>query len=323
MRKAFSIVAAAVCICLSCPIFVLGEETVPSKEEAKGTIVARVNGVGITLRSLIYTMEQLNKQQAMNADGSAENEAKRKTALDRLIFEELAWQKAKAEGLKADPAVVDKRVEDLKTKLGDEAFRKTLEREQLTEEALRTATERWIVLQLINKREIIEVAGKAPLSEDDLKREYEKAKAKFTVHEKIEVTDVVFFLEPEDPRSVKIAEGILSAILADKDREPHNLVPDNTYIVYDIEGKKVQQAELYQEAKKLDVGGLSGVIKTGDSLHIIKLKAYSPEKQVPFNEVRGYLEKNLKDEALRNRLREWEAELRKDARIEIMGPENH
>lgn len=316
MRKVISLVIVAVCICLSCPVFALGE-ALPSKEDAKGTVVARVNGVGITLQSLTLMMDRLNKQHGMNSDNSAEKEAKKKKALDRLIVEELAWQKARAEGLKAEPAEVDKRLEDLKAMLGDEVFRKMLESKQLTEEALRAEIERGIVLQLIYRRDV-EVSDKIPASEDDLKREYEKEKARFVTPERVEITDVIFFLEPEETRSVKIAEGILSAILADKDKEPHNLVPDDTYLVYDTEVKKDTQKELYLEARKLNVGELSGLIKTGDSLHIIKLKAYSPEKQIQFNEVRGYLEKNLKAEALRSRLREWEAELKKGAKIEIM-----
>jgi parvulin-like peptidyl-prolyl isomerase len=322
MKKIFSIVLAVVCLCLFRPVAAPGE-TAPSNEEPKGTIVARVNGVGITLRSLIYTMEQFGKQQGANAEKPPENGAVRKKALDRLILEELAVQKAWAEGLKADPADVDRQIQELKTKLGDEAFRQTLDKEQVTEKELRTAIERRIALQLINQKEIVDVAGNVPLSEEAINREYEKTKERLTVHEKMEVIDVVLFLEPEDPQSAKKAEEVLKAIMADKDRDPHSLVPDNNYIVYDIEVKKMQQPEIYQEARKLEVGGISGVIKTGDSLHIIKLKSYTPEKQFPLDEVRKYLEMNLREEALRNRLHQWEAEIRKDARIEIMGPENH
>ncbi len=288
-------------------------------EQTNGTVVARVNGVGITQQSLISVMDRLKKQNGSKTDSPAEKEGRRKTALDRLIIEELAWQKARTEGLKADQAEVDKKLEGFKAKLGDEAFRKTLESRQITEEELRMQIEKFIVFQLIFKKEVADVSAKTSFSEYDLRREYEKEKVRFVMPEKVEVTDIVFFLETEDPRSMKIAEGVLSEILARKDRDPHGLTSDGTYVVYDTELKKEEQPELYQEAKKLKEGELSGVIKTADSLHIIKMMTYRPEKRVPLDEARGYLEKKLKADAFGRRLREWEAELRAKAKIEIMG----
>jgi len=320
MKKVLFKIIGAAGVCLFCTMFAQGE-TIPAQGEAEGSIIARVNGVGITLQSLDSLVNLINMQQSMQHGmkpvNPEEKDANRKKALDRLILDELAWQKAKAEGFKADPSDVEKNLEGLKTKLGDEAFKQMMEREHLTEEILRTRIERSLVIRLIFDKEVVEEASKILVTEDDLKREYEKEKTMFTMPEKIEVSDVVFFLEPEDPQSAQIAERVLEMILTDKDRNPFNLASDGNYAVYDTEVKKQKDPELYQVARKLQVGELSGVIIARDSLHIIKLKSYSPEIQVPFEKAKGYLETNLKTEALRNRALKWETELKKDAKIEI------
>jgi parvulin-like peptidyl-prolyl isomerase len=89
--------------------------------------------------------------------------------------------------------------------------------------------------------------------------------------------------------------------------------------VREVEVRKEKERELYEEAKKLQVGGLSGVITTPDSLHILRLKKFTPEKQLTFDQAKASLEGNLKREAVQKRMLEWEAELKRGATIEIPG----
>ncbi len=76
--------------------------------------------------------------------------------------------------------------------------------------------------------------------------------------------------------------------------------------------------ELIKAAKKLKVGEISGAIKASDSLHIIKLKEYVPEKQFTFDEVKGTIAAKLKSDAQMKITNEWVAALKKDAKIEIL-----
>jgi parvulin-like peptidyl-prolyl isomerase len=87
--------------------------------------------------------------------------------------------------------------------------------------------------------------------------------------------------------------------------------------VRNVDILKDKQKELYAAARKLKAGGLSGVIKTSDGLHIIKLKTYSPERQLSFDEARGSLEGKFRVEAQQKRLEEWGRELRTNAKIEL------
>jgi len=305
MKKALSIALVSATASLVCLAF------------AAEAVVARVNGTAITAEAVTDTVNRLRAGKGHGAEASKGKDALRKGALDQAIFEELAYQKAKADGISADPQEVDKRLEDLRAKMGGgEGLKKALEKEMRTEEGLLAAIERDIVLRRIIERE---VPDNVALSEDDLMREYEKEKGKYVKPEKVVVDDIVFFLNPDESASVERAEEIRRKMLEDVDRNPWNLAPDGTFIVHETEITRKKQKELYEEAIKLKKGELSGVIEMEDTLHIIRLKEYSPMKQLTLGQVRGLLEQKLKAEARQERLRQWEAELRKGATIEIMG----
>ena len=288
-------------------------------DEVKKIVAARVNGADISLRSVTELMNVMGVQkgQGHGREKPIDKEIVRKEALDRLIFEELAFQKAINEGLKVDPAEIEKNIADIRERLrGEEAFRKTLLARRMTEEKVRTDIARNILLQKIFKAEIFD---KTPaVSDNEIEKAYEQEKDKFVVAEKIVVIDAVLFLNPEDRGSIEKAEHIRKRILEDKEQNPLNLIPDGTFIVKESEVKEEKQPEIHAEALRLKVGELSGIIETSDSMHIIKLKEYVPEKRFALSEMKGFLESSLKAAARKKRLHEWEMELRKEATIEMM-----
>ncbi|MGC2063429.1 MAG: peptidyl-prolyl cis-trans isomerase [Thermodesulfovibrionales bacterium] len=274
--------------------------------------VAKVNGVAITKDSLINVMTFMLAKQ----ESGRKPEDLKKDALNSLIVQELAYQKAKAVGLAADKKKVDDALEKMKEKLeGEEGYREFLERESLTEEGVRSVLERKFTLEKIFEKE---VAGKVVIQQDEVKKEYEKEKEKYRKPENISVIDVVFFLKLDDPDSVRKTEAILKEIRSNAEKDPRDLVADGTFLVRTVDLLKDEEPELYAEAKKLTEGELSGVIRTSDSLHILKLKSYIPEKQLTYDEVGRSIEMRLRTEAQKKRMQEFEAELKKGAKIEII-----
>ncbi len=287
-----------------------------SMEEAKKIIVARVNGTDITKQSLINIMKRWRAREGAAAETPEGKASLRQKALQRLIFEELAYQKATAEGLKAEPADVDQSVADLRIKLGGpEKFEEFLKEEGLSEKEMRSDVARGLVLQRIFKREI---SDKVTVSKEEIERAYEKEKDKFLLAEKVVVIDILFFLDPEADASVRKAEKVLKMIQDEKDKDPMKLVPDGTFIAQEMELNKTKQKKLYKEAKKLKAGELSGIIKIDGSLHILKLKEYAPERQFTLDDMKEYLEMSIGSQARLQRMHEWEKELRKGATIEIL-----
>jgi hypothetical protein len=284
------------------------------QEEAKKVVVATVNGVPITIDSLVKMMNRLGAKGPQTQTPESAAELKKK-ALDRLILQELAYQKAKADGLKPEEKYVDEAIVNLKVNVGGEkGYADFLVQQNITEAELRAQVQRSLTLELIIGRE---VNNKITIPEDDVKKEYEKEKLRYILPEKISVTDVSFLLKPGDKTALKKANEVLKKIRADEGKDPWKLVLDGTFIVRNIDIRKEKEKELYAAARKLKVGNLSRVIKASDGLHIIKLKTYSPEKQLSFDEARGSLEGKFRVKAQQNRLEEWERELKKDAKIEV------
>ena len=282
------------------------------REDGQKNAAAKVNGVVITNDSVTKLM----KDMLAKKERKERPEELREKALNSLILQELALQKAKAEGLTVEQKTIDEAIEKIKMSYeGEREFSAFLQQESLTEEGLREILVKSYTLKLIIEREVYE---KITVTEDELKQEYEKEKEKLRKPEKVSVFDVVFFLKLDDADSIKKAEGVLKKINDDEDKNPLKLVPDGTFLVRDIELNKEEEPELYKEAKKLKAGELSGVLRTTDSLHVIKLKEYRPEKQLTFDEARYSIEAKLRIAAQKKRRQEFEAELKKEAKIEII-----
>lgn len=198
-------------------------------------------------------------------------------------------------------------------------FKKYLQDEMTTEDRLRASIERDMLVEAIFTKEVFE---KVSVSESALKESYERDIDKYRQDEKMIVTDVVFLLDINDEASFKKAEEILQSIKADKDKNPWKLQTDGSFIVRNIEmmeeKDREREREIYEVAKGLKKGEISDVIKLSDSIHIIKLIEYVPYRQFTFEEVKNSIMNRLRNEAAQKRVREWEEELKRDAKIEII-----
>jgi parvulin-like peptidyl-prolyl isomerase len=286
-------------------------------EEAKHIVVARVNGAVITKYSLDMMMDRMA---AINRETRplVSVEEIREKALDQLIFQELSIQEAVRQGMSVKGAEIESGItavmghdtEDIETFLA---------KQNMTSGELRTEVERRILIQRIYTREVVD---KVSITDDDVRREYERRKNELVFPEKVSVVDVAFLLKPDDQASQRKAEEVLAAITADKDKKPLNLAPDSAFTVKSLDLGKEQDPALYEAARKLKEGELSGLIKTPDSLHIIQLTKYTPGKQATYEEAKGPLKDKLRVEAQRKRFQEWQHELRDKATIEVLpGPE--
>jgi parvulin-like peptidyl-prolyl isomerase len=196
---------------------------------------------------------------------------------------------------------------------GEDAFAKGLQEQGLTEAQWRHFYE----MSLVTDRVLRKKLAKVVITDEQLQQEYEKSKAGFYRKEKVTIADIVFFLKMDDPASVAIAEKVLARLQQGNDKDPSHLVPDGTFIVHDIELDKTKQPELYAEARKLQVGQFSGVIRGLDALHVIQLKEYVAEKQFSLEDAKGLLTSKLQGDARRQMMQDLEVELKKEATIEI------
>jgi len=280
-----------------------------TREEAEKIVVARVNGTPVTLASLLQVMNRFTPREPATAAEVREQ------ALSRLIFQELAYQESRSEGISVEKDKIDNSIANLKTNLGgEEQYAAFLAREGIKESDIRGRVERSLALEIIYNREVVE---KASVPEAELREEYEKNKSSFVQKEKIRATDVFVRSDKEQDPPHK-AKKLLAEIKDVHGGDPWKLLLDGTFLVRDYRMTKERDKELYEAAKELKKGELSGVITTRDGAHIIRLEEYAPEEQLTFEKVKDSLERRLRSAAQQKRMKEWEEELKKKAVIEIV-----
>ena len=146
-------------------------------QDAKKIVVARVNGVAISLYDLMNKMNQLasayipeSHQRTPEIDQAVKQEA-----LDILIFRELAVQEAVRQGLKIPPAALDKFIQDVREGMGSEdAYNNYLKNTDSTEESLKKEFERNQLFDMIASKEIyLQAENDEPPSIEKRKQEWE------------------------------------------------------------------------------------------------------------------------------------------------------
>ena len=292
-----------------------GDMTGGSSIENRGRGIVKVNGVEISSGALSKT-EDLIRAQNLEAGRDSKDDEVRREAIDRLVLQELIYQRAGQLGMKANEKDIDLYIQKVRESAGsEEAYQEFLLREKLSEKDLRTEAERSILIRDLYAEE---VTSRVVVPEQEMRAEYEKEKDKFTIPEKIVLTDVIFLLDPKDSSSIKKANDVLD-ILRDGKKDPAQLESDGSFVVRELTNPGGTDLPLREEAAKLKEGELSGVIITGGNIHIIKLRTYSRKKLFEFDAVKRMIENNLRAEATKIRLQEWKTKLKSSADIEISG----
>lgn len=285
-------------------------------EEAKKIAVAKVNGTEINLFMLTRAMNRVAPKYVKGGE-QATLETSRKIkgeALDRLIFEELAVQEAISQGVNTEPEAVDRVINEVRKNMGTEqAYKDYLEKSDLTEHGLKQLITRSQRIELITAKEVY---GKVQVDEKLLREEFEKEKAIYIIPEKIVVEDI-WFIKGKDDATSRHAGEILD-LLRRKNNDIGKLVPDGTFISRNIILKKEKYPDIYKVASKMNNGEVSGVIDEKDGFHIIKLSKKEALRQATFEDARPTIEPKFLYPAQEQRRQEWEKELRKKAKIEIL-----
>jgi foldase protein PrsA len=289
-----------------------------SVEESKKIVIAKVNGVDITMKELIEMMNEILPVYKTSAGPNSPDldERVKKEALDLLLFRELALQEAKRQKLKADPKAVDQVINHLMENLGSDLnYRQYVQGLGYTEETFREQIEKDKLFEMITSKEI---TGKSKVDGQLVRDIYEREKESFIMPENFAVEDVFFpagHLEPS--AAMKKAKETLALIRKNRN-DLSSIPPDNALIVRAGGVTRQEYPDIFQAAAGMKAGEVSNVIKERDGLHIVKLKGKEPARQLSFEEASVFIEQKLQEPLMNKRKNEWESELRKKAKIEIL-----
>jgi hypothetical protein len=162
-----------------------------------------------------------------------------------------------------------------------------------------------------------EVLSRVRVDQKRLRDVYEKNRNRYRSPESFDIEDVVIMKRGDDAAMMKKAEHLLSEIKK-KNNDFSKLAQDGTFLVRRGTIIKEEYPHLFEASAKLKPGNLSDVIRENDGLHLIKVTGRQPASPLSFDEARPLIEDELKRPLIEKRKKEWEEELRKRAKIEII-----
>jgi len=294
------------------------EQYMKNMEGLKKIVAARVNGVDITKYDLFTKANKISSmymQPGQKMTPEIEQKATQ-AAMDDLIFRELAFQEATRRKMSISPQDIDAGLQDFKTKIGTgQAYETYLKNSNMTEASLKKLIERELLFRKITAEETI---AKIKVDEKMVRDAYAKDKKQSIKPAVLEVEDVVFRKGPDEAATMKKAKEVLAGIKKG-DNDLTKLQKDGTILYREGEVDKKEYPVMYKVESKMKEGNISDVIKEEDGLHIVRVKKNEPSKQMAFEEVRGQIEEGLKMSLAEKKRQQWVAELKKNAKIEMLG----
>jgi len=330
-RFILALVLAAAVSCLA----LLDARAQPTKRTRSGktpsaasdVVVALVNGAKIHQSDLERQVRVIQRNSPGPNPPSEADLALRKKALSHLIGNELLYQDSLSLGIKD---AVDRKVEallaDFEKEFGSrENFHKQLAQDGMTLERLRRDLKRNLLLQAEVERRIV---PKIELTEEEVQAFYQ-ANIDRMKHDELVGARHILIRTPENATEEQkktaleeisslrreLAEGKDFAGLA---RE-HSDCPSRERggdLGYFARGMMVPEFE--KAAFSLKEGELSEVIETAYGYHLILVYGRKPAGLFSFEEVRGEMERELKDKRIGEAVNAHIQKLRKTAKIRIL-----
>lgn len=281
---------------------------------ADDIIVAKVNGIVLTQKDLDNELDRMLPQITYHRDLSAEKRKKYYSkALEGLINRELQYQDAIAKGMRPDKEKVNAQIKDIKNRLKiQEVYKAYLEKIGGSEEKLHAQVEKEVLIQTVFAKMVTQPAE---ISEEELKVYYEKNTSRFKQPESVRLRII-------STKDEKKAKDVLAKIKSGEDfGDLAYTMSEDSYRVksgdigYMHKGRMLPEIE--NVAFKLNVGEVSDLIKSEESWFIIKVEDKKTEQQIPFDEIKGKLKKDIETGRARDLEEKWIADLRAKAKIEV------
>ena len=247
--------------------------------------------------------------------------------LDRIIEEKLIEQEAKKSGIKVTSKEIEGAVEEMKqrNKINQEVLEKALAAEGLTLEAFKKDLERRILRsKLVSSA--VKLEQKA--GEKELIEFFQNNLNHYRVNESYRPAHIVFLIPqdatPEQIRGIRkksqkvlerIKEGADFTKMAMEYSEDTSSRKEGGDLGYFRKGELLPALE--KEAIRLQVGEVSGLIRTELGFHILKLLDRKGGEPPPFEEIKEKVQADYYEKELEKALQQFLGKLKEKSVIEI------
>lgn len=294
------------------------------KDDEEGKVVARVNGVEITLDA-VKRVEALISKERMDVSSPTsddEKSSRQRLALENVIDEELLFQEATAQGIEIEKERVYQVIRDVRERMPGAEFSKLAVAHWAVKGDILKTIERDLMIKELLRKEVLQ---KVKVSEKELKEFYEANKTLFYTGPEAKLQQILFFAVPGWQLDKMLAQAV---DIAARSRAGEDFVA---------------LARAYSEGPARDKGGDLG----WRSVEHLPLEMQGPVREVPIGttldpilmpwgiiivkvtdkrqgrvfelaEVRDHVAKELSQSKLKARYRDYIEELRKKSKVEVL-----
>ena len=291
-------------------------------------VVARVNGRPILRRDFDLSVQiQFRGRRPANV-GLKELQASREKVLERLIENELLYQKAiKTEGPPPDKDVEHEyqSIRESFPSAGD--FSKALQENRVSETEFKDQVRRTLLVMRFVDRQVV---GDVKISDEDVRRYYDQNPSEVTRREAVGLRQIVVHLPPDASVEARAQarekiEAILKevrsggdfAVLARRYSDgPEASRGGDAGLL--IKGKGPPAIE--RVAFTLQPGQTSDVIESRRGFHIIQVTEKRPEGPIPLDQAKEKIRARLAARERQDKIRAYVDQLREQARVERLLP---
>jgi parvulin-like peptidyl-prolyl isomerase len=163
------------------------------------------------------------------------------------------------------------------------------------------------------------IAPDVKVDEEELKRYYQAHIGEYTFPEMVRIDGLVFSDRKDaEEASEKLRKGRISVAPGDAEGQVEAGKGEN---LLEFGGQMLDATTLPEEVRKAISGASTGDYRLyadpGNVYYVLDIRERIPSRPLPFESVRGEMEKKVHAEKLQSVLREWEEKLRKASDVKI------
>lgn len=295
-------------------------------DPAADDVAARVNGTIIHRDAVRAVVQALADAQDTPPDGKQIEQLTR-DALESLISFELLYQESQKRGVAVSDADIDADVSRTKARFADAAaYDSALQQRGLSAEDVRRDTRKTLAVNKVLEQTAWQNIDIPPAQ---VQRFYDENREQFRHAEEIRASHILLRADRdaatvERAQAQQQAESLLAQIKAGADfaelARKHSQDPGTAGKGGDLGffSRGAMEPTFEEAAFGLKVGEVSAVVKTPYGFHIIKVTGQRPAGYAALADVQSDIAALLRDEEKRKRQDQFVAQLKQQAKIDIL-----
>lgn len=271
---------------------------------------ATVDGKGISKEKVdLHLKERLSEHKLQNA--SVDQKKMKDAILQELIGEQLAFNEAAAKGIKITDAELDKEIDMLRKKLGEEQYQKALKDKGLTPESFRNRLREKMILTTFMESFV----KTDDITDQELRDVYKNSSKPFLKPARVNMMIVEF--QTEDAARAAVAE--IEKTKADFDEYAKKLGAEKKASVTDYGwvAPDFFSPSMASSIKILKEGQQGGPYKGQAGFYLVRVKERQNEGIAAFDEVKETIRATLLQQKRSDAFMQWIEQKRKTAKIVI------